>query len=330
MKRLILSCWIVVSLIACEPGDFVDLPRSPRRIVILGFNEPGLPWTVTIGPTDDLNIYRYSVLGIPDAKVTLYEDGKFLEVLTLDTFDPRTTQQNPPPPPEPLEFRPSVFRSETNYPRPGHEYKVVVEAENFPTATATYVQPLQVEADITFEFRERKFQPVHVTFSDGTSRIDTSYNTLFDVSMTFTDPDGKNFYDFWQVQTEKESHSESKYLSQWNLYPQSGEGVTVEGGSSMIDDQLISGKTVNYKFVTSFNEYAGLTFRWPTPEWFTIALRTTNEEMYKYRIQIGRSTMAEYDPYSQPVRTYTNVENGLGIFGGFTPYSKQFHYKRVD
>lgn len=327
MTRALSFCLIILSLTGCEPGDLIDLPTSPRRITILGFNEAGAPWVIGICLTMDLN--RFTPDGLPDAKVVLYEDGNFLEELVFDTADP-TSPSGFPSQPEYLKYRPSIFRTDyNNVPRPGHEYKIVVEAEGYPTATASYVQPMPVEADITFEFRERKMTFGTVSFGDGRTTIDTTFTTFFDISITFADPEGENFYNFRSVQSDKQTMAESKSWSEWYLVSNDGTSNNGWGSGAVIDDVEISGQRVTSNFTTSFT--AGGNYSWRiVPEWFTFSLRTTTKEMQKYIIQMGKIVAAEYDPYAQPVRTYTNVENGLGIFTGFTPSSKQFYYKGVD
>ncbi len=62
------------------------------------------------------------------------------------------------------------------------------------------------------------------------------------------------------------------------------------------------------------------------PSWFRVSLRTMNEAQYKFNVQSRKQQLAEYDPYAQPITTYTNVKNGLGVFGGYTPFSRTFNY----
>jgi hypothetical protein len=324
MKSVIFYCCLAISLIGCAPENLFDLPTADPRITILSFNEVGQPWNVVVSPsTAGLEGFPRGINpeGLPDARVVIYEDGNFLELLTLDTLYPG---RRPNPRPGTV---PSIFRSRTSSPRPGHEYTVVVEAEGFPTATSTYIQPEAVAADITFEFRDRRFNPVHVSYGNGTTGIDTSYYTTFDISITFTDPPGENYYDFWITESDKESIADSETSTSSHLLIKGSvkyDGVILDG--QMIDDQIISGDRATYNFYHAFSDYYLASFERPDPEWFNVALRTTTKDIYTYLIQTRKAQLAESDPYAQPFRTFTNVENGLGVFGGFTPYSKTFHY----
>lgn len=47
-------------------------------------------------------------------------------------------------------------------------------------------------------------------------------------------------------------------------------------------------------------------------------LRTLSEDFYKYKITSRLRNSTSGDPFAQPVNVYTNVENGFGIFGGFS------------
>lgn len=47
-------------------------------------------------------------------------------------------------------------------------------------------------------------------------------------------------------------------------------------------------------------------------------LRTLSEDFYKYKITSSLQNETSGDPFAQPVSVYTNIENGFGIFAGFS------------
>lgn len=160
---------------------------------------------------------------------------------------------------------------------------------------------------------------------------DSIFTAIFDVSITFTDPPGENYYDFWITTSDKENLSEATTSYSGFLPVDYALGYDPVLNRQMIDDKLISGQQVtrefSYSFTYSIEKKPTWGFSFPKPEWFTISLRTMPKEVYKFVKQTRKAQLANNDPYAQPFTTYTNVENGLGIFGGYSPSSKTFHYK---
>lgn len=318
MKRLIFFCWVLAFLPGCEPENLFGLPDAPLRLTILSYNQVGEPWAVVLASTRQFYHNRREIL--EDTQVSIYEDGNFLEQLKLDTINPRYDQLG--------------LSSQTSSPRPGHEYKIVVEAARLPTATATYIQPEIVPADITCTFRKLENYKAFIATNNGPIQevsFDSIFTATFDVSITFTDPPGENFYDFWVVTSDKEDFSQATTSSSGYLpieYSIFTDPVKV---GHLIDDKLISGQQVTrkftYKLTYSLEKKPMAWLNFPKQEWFTISLRTMPKEVYKFITQTRKAQMSSYDPYAQPYTTYTNVEGGVGVFGGFTASSKTFHYE---
>ncbi len=320
MRRLIFISVLIV-LAGCEPGDLVNLPSEPSKITVLASNTVGHPWFVIVSPTKLTSGHQF-IPPLPDATVKIYEDGDFVEQLVNDTIYP--------------DYGPAFFRSQVNSPAPGHEYMITVEAEGYTTVAGKYTQPEPVPADITFEVREKK--PIYVTSSitDGnttTFKYDTANQWTFDITITFTDPPGDNFYAFALGAAPTEDSLD---------LPGTSDGyMQVEGPSLgdpllyglVIDDKEISGKQVTAKFTYTIDDHISFYFEnapllnEKIPSWFRISIKSMNEAQYKFLIQTRKAQASNNDPYAQPVTTYTNIENGLGVFGGYTPYSKTFHYK---
>jgi hypothetical protein len=323
MRRLTFFAVLIV-LGSCEPGDLVNLPSAPSRITVVASNVVGQPWVIFVAPSrpNDLALqHRYIPRGIPDATVNIYEDGNFVEQLQLVTYDSAVVGSI-------FDEFASMFRSNTNSPKPGHEYKITVESKDYPPATATYTQPQPVPADISFEFREMKPYVFQVGVSDGTTTTifyDTAKLWTFDVAITFTDPPGNNYYDFWLTTSSTRSGLDSTggyYLIEEGPY----KDPILEGGS-LKDDKTFAGQRVTFKFVYTFQEDSTQYYVSKLPNWFRVSLRSLSEGQYKSIIQTRQSETLDFDPYAQPITTFTNVESGLGIFGGYTPSSKDFYFK---
>ncbi|HZY82989.1 MAG TPA: DUF4249 family protein [Cyclobacteriaceae bacterium] len=296
MKRVVFIC-VLIALAACKDEfDVFEVPGKDFKIAIQSFNEVGHPWYIQtavsksaapIGTLDSL----------ANAVVKIYEDEKFVEQLKFSGMNGHFVH-------------PAIFRSSTNSPRPGHEYKITVEAPGYPMAIGTYKQPEPVPAEMTFKFHSRQ-RASYTNLETGESFI--TYRMAYEVTFTFTDPPGENFYDFNLESAATEEDFAKGNISSELLYDPFNSNLM----RGMTDDSQISEQRVTYKFF-----YFGYEAQMSQSRWFRISLRTMPAEQFKYSSKLIKGYLASYDPYSQPVTTYTNVENGLGIFSAYTPYSK--------
>ena len=52
-----------------------------------------------------------------------------------------------------------------------------------------------------------------------------------------------------------------------------------------------------------------------------VKLLTISQDIYRYIISHNLNEQVGGDPFAQPVQVYSNVENGLGLFSGYTVYT---------
>jgi len=50
-------------------------------------------------------------------------------------------------------------------------------------------------------------------------------------------------------------------------------------------------------------------------------LSSVSEDYYKYNVTLAKYEQTQGDPFAQPVQVYSNIENGFGIFGGYSSFS---------
>jgi hypothetical protein len=51
---------------------------------------------------------------------------------------------------------------------------------------------------------------------------------------------------------------------------------------------------------------------------YYIKLYTVSEDLLKFVNSYNLSINTGFDPFAQPVQIYSNIENGLGFFSGYT------------
>jgi Domain of unknown function (DUF4249) len=85
------------------------------------------------------------------------------------------------------------------------------------------------------------------------------------------------------------------------------------GTGLVFTDQDFNGQ--NKELDVLLNSY--LELKTQIPSTITIELLTINEDCYKYILTYPKQVGLSQDPFSEPVNIYSNIENGLGIFGGY-------------
>ncbi|HZX74753.1 MAG TPA: DUF4249 domain-containing protein, partial [Cyclobacteriaceae bacterium] len=95
--------------------------------------------------------------------------------------------------------------------------------------------------------------------------------------------------------------------------PYTSEGLADElDGNSFIADDLFNGKTYELRLKVKS------TFNRPQQK-LHIILLSLNKEYYDYWSSLKLAKEADDNPYlAQPVQIYSNIENGLGIFAGYS------------
>jgi hypothetical protein len=141
------------------------------------------------------------------------------------------------------------------------------------------------------------------------------------IYITFTDPPGRNFYQITAV-------SETRFT-----HPQTGQGfVNYNFIQTWSDDQAIDNEDIpnNEGFFFSdvlFNEeeftvnVKMMPNGWggpPTKTKFHVYFRAVSEDYYRYKVTSLLQDFVGEDPFAQPAQVYNNIQNGFGIFAGYS------------
>jgi len=83
----------------------------------------------------------------------------------------------------------------------------------------------------------------------------------------------------------------------------------------LFSDENIDGQALQLKLKAVINELEMGMFPKIVGE-----LRTVSENYYQYHTSLARQLESKDRPFSEPVSVYTNIENGVGIFAGYSTY----------
>ncbi len=185
-----------------------------------------------------------------------------------------------------------IYRSTANEtPNIGNTYTLQASAPGFDPIIASDYVPESVEIN----------------------SIQTDINSYpFKVTVHFSDPPNeKNYYQVLVVSEDTNGGSELHpvWFESDDLLFQNLDGV--DPGEAFFDDSLISGKNYSLVLKTYPHQVEPLAKMY-------VMLLSVSESYYNYM----KSTKFQEDhgdnPFSTPVQVYNNIENGLGVFAGYT------------
>ena len=216
--------------------------------------------------------------------------------------------------------KPAFYKTLKLKPEVGVVYTIKVTVPGFDPVTATNSIPPSVPIE-------------SVAFSNtGQTEVNQSKKIKFDVSVSFVDP------------LEEENYYPLVFLQKLNSYTVSPEGDTIldntiynapltvypsnldmpvtgyyDHRSFLIKDQFFNGEKLRLEFWGMY-DYDPSKY---IPGDFVIELRTVSEAYYLYHITLSRQVNTD-NPLSEGVVVYDNVENGEGIFAGYSSSFNSF------
>lgn len=161
---------------------------------------------------------------------------------------------------------------------------------------------------------------INVTSIDTVSKADISE---MEFTINFTDNAAeKNYYSIsitgyygYEDEFGEIVYWENNYFSTKEFYVVNGGAGIGEDGTKndtefYFPDDLIDGDNISFKSTIYFpaaNEY---------PVYFIVKVASLSEDLYKYKVTYANYLNTQGSPFAEPVRVYSNIENGFGIFGG--------------
>lgn len=235
------------------------------------------------------NIYD-SLFSVLDAKVEWIEDGKTPLILPLNTA-----------------YTPSTYFLQLSQPLKAKTgYTIRVSHPDYPTISARQVMPGIVPLDSAvydpdgpINSEGRRQQQVRFSFKDPADEVNyyefnlrTTY--LNRVSRGFDQATKKFLYD--------------TVYRKGDIYLYGATEPTAKPGPQTF---LVSDRAFNGRSIT-----IGINFgAWQTVGDIEAIMRNISYENYLYKISRRKFDDARSDPFVDPVILYSNVQNGIGVFG---------------
>ena len=340
VKRLLnlLLGLVFLATVACETVIEVDLPEESPRLVVNSFIGTDAPVTVKLSQSKSILDNTRPPL-VSGAEVVLLEEGEI--VATLEEV-PDPYEDNPvnQPNPDLKGFYTSSF-----IPSAGKNYTLQVTKSGYePVEAKAYVLPPVPIQEVTYDttvtayytigedsFLVRKidFNEIQLSFTDPVDEQNyyqlrvleyyMRYDYLIDEQGNYVlDEQGNNIIvDSIQLSSSASITSSDPLFTQDESFFGDNEEISSEayGYSFTFTDDFINGKSYHLKFRPNSSYYHNEGY---DPPYLVVSLYTISEAQYQYVTSNKLQYENEGDPFAEPVQVYNNIENGFGIFAGYS------------
>ena len=276
---------ILCALSACEQIIEPDLPEHTPRLVLQAFFTPDSTWAAFVGRSAGILESLPERGPVADATVELLAGDRVIDRLEFL-------------------WRDRVYALEKNTLQAGESYSLRVSAPGFATIQATDAIPRPVPTAIAS----------HLT--NTSTRSESAIKGDLSIKLEIQDPPGETYY--YQIRAFVFFRSE-RYEGSFSTQDPSiiadnaadepfNEGFS--GTAPFFKDTLFDGQTHEIELSSNYNA--------PEQTSFYIQVLHVSETYYEYLKSARLHESTQSNPFAEPVSVYSNVENGYGIFAGYS------------
>ena len=279
----------IVGGAACTTVVDFDIPLDKPWVVVNSLFSPDSVWQVKV--TYSKNILDIApgsnFLSIRNAVVTIHDPGN----LVIETLTGSSDKSNL-----------YSYKGKTK-PMPGQSYSVQVSIKDEHIRQSinkvpTYVPITSVEVDSS---RVIDGGPIEMKINFKDPATEKNYYTLKIIEDAF--------YIF---------NKDTVWYTQEIFYEVVKQSLSNDerGLEKLVNDNLFNGKDYTFH-VNLYNRrysFGSQIFQ----QHVRVVLLSISEEYYRYFTTKSLQDYTNGDPFAQPVQVFTNVENGLGIFAGYS------------
>lgn len=283
---------------SCQTVVELELPDKDPSLVLNCFFNPDSVFTAEISKSQYV-LDNASIKRVNEAKVTLFEGSVWIEDL-VNVSD-------------------GYYRSSNYIPLVGKNYSLVVEAPGYKTVNAQDFIPattriLGVDTG-SFFFESQQFFEMKIRFKDPPEEENFYQLQLFTKNYFQNfDSAGNVFFDTTGYNQSLGFESHDLVFDDINWFGPSG---------AVFSDELFSKKgeyTVSVLTYLYGNPMDSLSKGYSADE-VKISLKSVSESYYKYVRSYLKYQQSHDNPFAEPVQVYNNINNGYGIFAGFSATS---------
>ena len=302
---------LLICSVSCEKEANISIQEVDAQVVIISNFTPNEPFQLELSPSTSIFTLSNNTQDLENATVEIC-GGKNCQILDSQVSGGGNDNLN--------KF---IFTSTKDKPVAGIEYSLNVKIEGMEEVSAEAISPEKVEL-------------THVAVG-AVSEIPLPNNPIDEkqyevrVSLQFDDPTGEdNFYqiNFYQQKNDVNGN----LIAQYN-----DEGIedfleidddiidirNITDNGILLSDRHFDGQTRDLFFRPTF-KFNPLT---EMPVNLIVEFRTVSKDYYDYYSSVHKQVNQGSDPFSQPIEIISNINNGLGVFAG---YSKDVMIREIE
>lgn len=308
MKQFFVLFILAIFLFSCSKEIDFKESRIEKKLVLNGLICPDS--LISVHLSQVINILSDEIVLVDNATVSLFCNGKFVEVLDY--------------------YNNGIYKSKTVYPQPDSTYTITAEAEGYPAISATDTVP-------------QRTRIIYGTHSSGNT-YDEYGDPHQDYEITIGDPPAHNYYELFFIYQYSPNEFNDNYHINFQIEPVIADPVLRSDSeldywvfTYIFSDNYFNG--TNYRMKNKFlyavqqGKFTNQFVPTDAEDKYAI-LRTTSLAYYYYRKNWIRhsnnqqtGSMIEEPLFmtlvGDPTPMYSNVEGGYGIFAAYS----QTYYK---
>ncbi|MEQ9402382.1 MAG: DUF4249 domain-containing protein [Cyclobacteriaceae bacterium] len=331
MKYIILI--LILFILSCEQNVDPELPVFEQRAVVTSIIHPDSAITVFL--TENISVLSTKRPGsVTGSRIDLYENDLFLGSLEETTINPSEYES------QYIDTLRGVYKMDY-YPKAGSTYRMEADNEKYPDITAITEIPEQ-----TSDFEVVISDPQIIQIFDESESYE-SVIAEYVANITIKDSPGINYYavsllfkstdidQYFNSAGEEICELSSRIFEQDftsnSIIFELGEssGFENEAGEVFNDDLF---ENQNFEFQITFRVWGSRSLACGEmiySDTFMIQLRSLSEEYYQYMATTTLQKAVLEDPFAEPVQIYSNIEGGLGVFGGYNFETFEFSMREL-
>ena len=306
LLRTLIFCFISLTLFnSCEEVIETNIDNVTNEMVMSSNFTADHELEVVVTSTKAFASNSNVIPVIVGAEVRVYQGNQFIEQLEL--FEP-----------EPDSGLPPYYRSIDFIPQVGVLYTIKVNAVGFEPIEATNFIPVGAELD-------------SVGYNNSIDvKGAVNAEITFDVDLNFRDVTGvQNYYhllfyqelDEYRINNNNGIHDtirtpsvENAVLSISLLNSNISFTRFVDDQSILLRDDTFDGESMTLNIAGSYT----INLNKHLPGRFVVEMRTVSEDYYLYYTTLANQNQSNNDPLAEVVPIFDNIQNGSGIFAGYS------------
>ncbi|MEA2041979.1 MAG: DUF4249 domain-containing protein [Bacteroidota bacterium] len=315
-NRIVVISLSFMLFFACSEPIDIDIEEQDRVIVLNGFINPDS--TIRINLSKSLGVLEpdNNFSFITDAEVKLYEDGEFVE--NVESFDYGMYE---------AALRPTA----------GKTYRITASTAVLNNIVAETKIPIRVPiTEVTSDFQldsvvEQWWNPQTQEYFDTTIIQMSEQGTI---QFKFNDPAQENNFYFVTISALMPEYSwqdgEPEPI-QTGVYMQS---IDYDNNTLPYENNLYMNNFTGYVFSDNLFDGQEHAFSAIINSWsfgygensslpqspLYIHLHSVTEDFYNFVSSYSKYDESQYNPFTEPVNVFSNIENGYGFFTGYSTY----------